>query len=135
MCLAVGLVSSRLKTLSRLGLPSTRVAVRPSDLAGAEDNQCVRRVVATAVLVLFVSLNAIDGICCPDGCTHEQTSTSQPHDRGSSDGTCVLCLGGVESAVPQTPTASGIVINRFTPLPLIHHLDAPAEPPDHPPRS
>ena len=29
------------------------------------------------MLILFASLNAIDGICCPDGCTHEQSSTSQ----------------------------------------------------------
>jgi hypothetical protein len=87
------------------------------------------------MLILFASLNAIDGICCPDGCTHEQASTSHHNDRESSDGSCVLCLGGVESAVPQTPSASGPVTNRLAPLLFIHHLDAPTDPPDHPPRS
>ena len=101
----------------------------------AEHNQCVRRLVAAAIVALFASLNAIDGICCPDGCTHEQASTSQNHDRESSDGTCVLCLGGVESAVPHTPSAPGTVTNRFAALLLTHHLDAPTDPPDHPPRS
>ena len=95
----------------------------------------MRRLVAAAIVVLFASLNAVDGICCPDGCTHEQASTSQHNDRESSDGSCVLCLGGVESADPQTPSASGIVTDRFTRLLLARHLDAPAEPPDHPPRS
>jgi hypothetical protein len=95
----------------------------------------VRRLVAAAIVVLFASLNAIDGICCPDGCTHKQASTSQHNDRESSDGGCVLCLGGAESADPQTPSASGIVTDRFTPLLLNRHPDAPMDPPDHPPRS
>ena len=98
-------------------------------------NQRVRRLVAAAMLVLFASLNAIDGICCPDGCTHEQASTSQHHDRESSGGSCVLCLGVVESAVPQTASSAGTVTNRFAPLLFTHHLDAPTDPPDHPPRS
>jgi hypothetical protein len=87
------------------------------------------------MLVLFASLNAIDGICCPDGCTLEQASTSQQHDRESSDGACVLCLGGVDSAVPQVPSPFGIITNRIAPALVTHHLDAPTDPPDHPPRS
>jgi hypothetical protein len=94
----------------------------------------VRRLVAAALLVVFGFLSAIDGICCPDGCTHEDASTSQHNDRESSDGSRVLCLGGVESAAPPTPSASGIVTDRFTPLLLTLHVDAPTEPPDHPPR-
>ena len=101
----------------------------------AEDNECVRNVVAAAILVVFASLNAIDGICCPDGCTHEEAPTSQHNDRDSSDGSCVLCLGGVESASLQTASASGPVTDRFIPLLLTPHLDAPSDPPDHPPRS
>jgi hypothetical protein len=58
------------------------------------------------MLIVFASLNAIDGICCPDGCTHEEASTSQHDDRESSDGSCVLCLGGVESAASQAWTTS-----------------------------
>jgi hypothetical protein len=99
------------------------------------DNQCVRRLVAATMFVLFASLNAIDGICCPDGCTHEQASTSQRHDRESSDGSCVLCLGGIESAASHTPPASVTVANRVAGLVLTLHLDAPTDPPDHPPRS
>jgi hypothetical protein len=72
----------------------------------------VRTLVAALLLVVFGFLNAIDGICCPDGCTQEEASTSQHHDRESSDGSCVLCLGGVESATPQTPLASGVVTSR-----------------------
>jgi len=95
----------------------------------------VRRLVAVTMFVLFASLNAIDGICCPDGCTHEQASASQHHDRESSDGGCALCLGGVESAAPHTPSASVTVTNRFAGFLLALHLDAPTDPPDHPPRS
>jgi hypothetical protein len=87
------------------------------------------------MLILFASLNAIDGMCCPDGCTHEQSSTSQPHEGQSSDGTCVLCVGGVESSIALAPLPSPIVTSRIA-LPLFtHHLDAPTDPPDHPPRS
>ena len=95
----------------------------------------MRRFLAAAMLILFASLNAIDGVYCPDGCTREQPSTSQHHDRQSSDGTCALCVGGVESAIVLAPLLSGKVTNRIA-LPLLpHHLDAPADPPDHPPRS
>jgi hypothetical protein len=86
------------------------------------------------MLALFASLSAIDGICCSDGCTDEQAPTSH-HDRAASEGGCVLCLGGVESAVPQAPSASGTVTTRFAPPLFTHHLDAPTDPPDHPPRS
>jgi hypothetical protein len=85
------------------------------------------------MLALFASLSAIDGICCPDGGTDEQ-ATPQRHGRESSDGSCVLCLGGVESAGPNTPPASVAVTNRFAALLLALHLEAPADPPDHPPR-
>lgn len=95
----------------------------------------MRTLVAALLLVVFGFLNAIDGICCPEGCTQEEASTSQHHDRESSDGSCVLCLGGVESATPQTPLASGVVTDRFTPRLLTFRLNAPTEPPDHPPRS
>ena len=95
----------------------------------------MRRLAAAMMLVLFASLNAIDGICCPDGCTHEQASTSQHNDRESSDGSCALCLGGVEPTGLQPPSASGTVTNRFAPPLFTHHLDAPTDPPDHPPRS
>jgi hypothetical protein len=90
---------------------------------------------AAAMLIVFTSLNAIDGICCPDGCTEEQSSTSQHDGRQSSDGACVLCIGGVESSIVLAPLPSAMVTSRIA-LPLFtHHLDAPTDPPDHPPRS
>jgi hypothetical protein len=90
---------------------------------------------AAAMLTLFASVNAIDGICCPDGCTEEQASPSQHDERQSSDGACVLCVGGVESSIALTPLPSAIVTSRIA-LPLFtHHLDAPTDPPDHPPRA
>ena len=95
----------------------------------------MRRFLAVAILTLFAFLNAIDGICCPDGCTHEQTSASQPHERQSSDGTCALCVGGVESSIALAPLPSSIVTNRIALLPFSHHSDAPTNPPDHPPRA
>ena len=98
-------------------------------------NQCVRRLLAAAMLTLFASLNAIDGICCADGCTLERSSPSQHDDGQSSDGACVLCVGGVESTIALAPMPSAIQRNRIA-LPLFtHHLDAPTDPPDHPPRS
>ena len=50
-------------------------------------------------------------------------------------GWCVLCLGAVESAAPPMPSASVTVRHRFAGLLLTLHLDAPTDPPDHPPRS
>jgi len=87
------------------------------------------------MLTLFASLNAIDGICCPDGCAQEQPSTSQHDERQSSDGACVLCVCGVESAVALAPLPSAIVTSRIALPPFAHHLDAPTDPPDQPPRS
>jgi hypothetical protein len=98
-------------------------------------NHCVKRLLAAAMLTLFASLNAIDGICCPDGCTHDPPSTSQHQERQSSDGTCVLCAGGVESSVVPSPLPSAIVTSPIALPHFTRRLDAPADPPDHPPRS
>ena len=69
----------------------------PPDAKG-DDNHLVCRLLAAAILVVFASLNALDGICCPDGCTHERESTSQQHGDHSGDGSCMLCLGSIDSA-------------------------------------
>ena len=95
----------------------------------------MRRLSAVAILVVFASLNAIDGICCPDGCTHEAPPTSQHQERQSSDGTCVLCVGGVESSIALAPLPSTIVMSRLALRHFTRHLDAPIDPPEHPPRS
>jgi hypothetical protein len=87
------------------------------------------------MLVLFASLNAMDGVCCPDGCTHEEQSSAQQHKSESADGICMLCLGGVDSSASQDLSPRGIVTDRVGLPPFAHHLDAPSDPVDHPPRS
>jgi hypothetical protein len=98
-------------------------------------NQSVRKLTAAVILALFASLNVIDGICCPDGCTHERESTSQQDAAHSGDGSCMLCLGGIDSAAVPLLAPSGILTNRVGHPPLRSHLDALANPPDHPPRA
>jgi hypothetical protein len=64
-----------------------------------------------------------------------ESSTSQPHERQSSEGTCALCAGGVESPIALASSPSTILTIRVA-LPLrTHHIDAPPDPPDHPPRA
>ncbi len=88
-----------------------------------------------AILVVFTSLNAIDGICCPDGCTQERESTSQQRGDHAGDGNCMLCFGSVDSAVAPVLTPSGILTTRIGHASFSSYLDALANPPDHPPRS
>jgi hypothetical protein len=95
----------------------------------------VRRLVALVVVLVFASLISIDGICCPDGCTHEQEASSQQPAQHSGDGGCMLCLGSIDSAAAPALSPSGFVTNRVALPSLRSHLDALATPPDHPPRS
>jgi hypothetical protein len=95
----------------------------------------VRRLVALVVMLVFASLIATDGICCPDGCTHEQEASSQQPDQHSADGSCMLCLGGIDSAAAPALLPSGFVTNRIGLAALSSHLDALTAPPEHPPRS
>jgi hypothetical protein len=106
------------------------VSARSDPEAG--HNQIVRRVLAVAILVVFASLNAFDAICCPDGCTQ---STSQQQSDHSGDGSCLLCLGSIVSAAVPVLTPSGHLTNRTGHPPLRSHVDAFANPPDHPPRA
>src|SRR6185503_42759 len=94
-------------------------------------NPTVRRLLAAGLLVLFTWMNAMDGICCPDGCTHEQQAAQ--HKPESVDGICMLCLGGVDTTVSQDLEPSGIVAGgvQLPPLPL--HLDATPPPVERPP--
>jgi hypothetical protein len=103
--------------------------------AEASDNQVVRRFLTVAILVVFASLNAIDGICCSDGCTRERESASQQHGDHAGDGSCMLCLGGIDSGAAPALTPGGILATRVGHPPLRSHLDALANPPDHPPRA
>ena len=77
------------------------------------DNQLVRKFLAVAILVVFASLNAIDGICCPDGCTHERESTPQQRGDHAGDGSCMLCLGGIDSTGAPELTPSGMLTTRI----------------------
>jgi hypothetical protein len=86
------------------------------------------------MLVLFASLNAMDGICCPDGCTHEPQSLSQQHTPGPADGICMLCLGGVDSSVRQDLSPCAVIADSVGLPPFEHPLDALMEPVEHPPR-
>ena len=95
----------------------------------------MRRFLAVAILAVFASLNAIDGICCPDGCAHERELNSQQQGDQSGDGSCMLCLGGVDSPAAPVLSPSSLLTNRVGVPPLRSHLDALASPPDHPPRS
>jgi len=114
---------------------STAAPVSNADPWDGAYNRAVRRLFAAVVLVLFASLNAIDGVCCPDGCTHEQESSSRQHNPEPPDGTCLLCLGGVDLSLRQDLSSCGIVTDPVGLAPLGHHLDAPADPLEHPPRS
>ena len=101
----------------------------------AGDNRIVRRFLAVAILVVFASLNAIDGICCPDGCTYERESASQPHGDHAGDGSCMLCLGSIVSAAVPVLKPSGPLTTRAGHPPLRSYVDAFSHPPDHPPRA
>jgi hypothetical protein len=95
----------------------------------------VHRLLVAAMVVIFALLNAIDGTCCPDGCTREPQSSSRQHNPEQPGGICVLCLGGVDSSVQQALLPSNSITDHLGLPPLVHHIDVPLDPPDHPPRS
>jgi len=78
----------------------------------------VRKLLAVVILVVIASLNAIDGICCPDGCTHQRESASQQSNDHSGDGSCMLCLGSIVSAAIPVLTPSGLLTTRAAHPPL-----------------
>ena len=94
----------------------------------------VRRFAVVVMLVVFASLNAIDGICCPDGCTHEQTTSSAPIG-ASTGGICVLCTGGLQGPVLENRAPTAAVRSDITRIAVPDPLDVPPDPPEHPPRS
>lgn len=84
-------------------------------------------------MVLFASLNAIDGICCPDGCTHEEASSDRDSPQ-PTDGMCVLCVGGVDNSTPESLTPGAVVVANVLRMVIAAPDDVRREPPDHPPR-
>jgi hypothetical protein len=91
--------------------------------------------VAVAAIVVFASLNAIDGVACPDGCTHEKEISSQPGGSQLHDGICVLCVGGVNSSASEDLSPGALVAVRVAPAPTTNPGDVPPDPPEHPPRA
>ena len=94
----------------------------------------MRKALVTAVLVAFATLNAMDSICCPDGCTNDQETPVEHQSPESPDGVCILCLGGVDSAIHHALSPCAIVTTRVAPVHLTPRLDAPTAPLEHPPR-
>jgi hypothetical protein len=93
----------------------------------------VRRFAAVLLVLLFASLNAIDGICCPDGCTHEREAS----DRGRpqpTDGMCVLCIGGVDNSLPESLSLGTFFVAQVVRTATASPDDVRPEPPDQPPR-
>jgi hypothetical protein len=99
------------------------------------NNQEVRRFAAILMLVTFASLNAIDGICCPDGCTHEEEASSMPSPPQGGEGICVLCVGGLSSPVPESLSPGAPVVSLVARVAATKPHDVPPDPPEHPPRS
>lgn len=86
------------------------------------------------MVILFASLNAMDPVCCPDGCTYEQAA-APPHNPESQDEACMLCLGGVISTARLEFTLNRVMSDRIRLPHLAQPPDAPSVPVDHPPRS
>ena len=95
----------------------------------------MRRLAAVLMLVAFASLNAIDGICCSDGCTHELNAFSRPSTPQGGEGICVLCAGGLSSPAPEDLSPGVPVVAVVAPVSMTNPDDVAHEPPDHPPRS
>jgi hypothetical protein len=95
----------------------------------------VRKLAAILMLLIFASLNAIDGICCPDGCTHEQAASSIPSDPESAESSCILCVGGLKSPVQEDQSSAVPVVSIVARVAATNPDDVPPDPPEHPPRS
>jgi hypothetical protein len=96
-------------------------------------NRQVRRLAAVTVLVLFAFLGAIDGVCCPDSCTHEQETSSAPGVPGT-DEICVLCLGGLNTPAPDDVSPGALAVARIVRAATSNPPDVSADPLYHPPR-
>jgi hypothetical protein len=97
-------------------------------------NRNVRRFATVLLMVLFASLNAIDGICCPDGCRHQRQTFSDSSSPQPSSGMCVLCVGGVDSAPLGRLSPGPFIVSEITRSVIVNPSDVRPAPPDHPPR-
>jgi hypothetical protein len=97
-------------------------------------NREVRRLAAVLLMLLFASLNAIDGICCPDGCTHQQEASSDQSSPQPTAGICMLCIGGVDHSAPQSLSPGAFIVAQVVRTATGNPDDVRPEPLDHPPR-
>lgn len=105
-----------------------------SHKGGGTYNRRVRRFVAALMLVMFASLTAIDGICCPDGCTHGEEAPSTPSTAQVREGVCVLCVGGLSNPALEAVSPGVPVITVVSGVAVTNPGDVPPDPPEHPPR-
>lgn len=95
----------------------------------------VRRLVAAVALVVFASLNAVDAVCCADGCTHDQPASADQRPAGPDDSMCILCMGGIDSESANA-LSPGCIVTDGTVSPILLAPDeAIPDPLDHPPRT
>lgn len=84
---------------------------------------------------MFASLNAVDAVCCADGCTHESAASAQQHPSAPDDSLCILCMGGIDSESANTLSPGCIVTDRTVNPILLAPDEAIPDPLDHPPRT
>ena len=104
------------------------------DTRSSTYNRPVRRFAAIVMLAMFASLNAIDGICCPDGCTREEEASSTRSASRGAEGICVLCVGGLSSPVSEDLSPGVLVVSLVARVSATNPHDVPLDPPEHPPR-
>ena len=92
----------------------------------------MRRFAAALLFVMLASLSTLDGVCCPDGCTHEKVPAHR--ESQSVGGLCLLCLGGMVSPEQHGLAYDGFLARERFLSPPQDLIDTPLQPLDHPPR-
>jgi hypothetical protein len=94
----------------------------------------VTRSAASILIIVFLSLNVLDGVCCPDGCTDQQQSSAAPNPDRPNTG-CLLCAGGVNSVAARSVLSPALIVVRAMSERPASPADIPAPPLEHPPRA
>ena len=87
---------------------------------------------AAVVLSIFTVLTSVDAVCCPDGCTNEKKTTDTSQHSG--EGTCMLCLGGMDASVGAILSCCGEVSDDAARLIPLSPDSITPDPLEHPPR-
>ena len=85
------------------------------------------------VLSLFAFFGAIDGVCCPDSCTHDEEASSAA-SAASTDEICVLCVGGLNASLSDDVSPGALVVARLVRAATSKPPNVSVDPPYHPPR-